>query len=52
VTNASLAQSYLTKAQKRLKILGVLLGDDAYSDVVREAQDIVELALKGMLKAL
>jgi len=50
VTNTSLAQSYLVKAQKRLKILAVLLDDAAYSDVVREAQEIVELALKGMLR--
>jgi HEPN domain-containing protein len=50
MTNTSLAQSYLVKALKRLKILTVLLDDDAYSDVVREAQEIVELALKGMLR--
>ena len=50
MTNISLAESYLIKAQKRLKILAVLLDDAAYSDVVREAQKIVELALKGMLR--
>jgi hypothetical protein len=50
VTNTSLAQSYLLKAEKRLKILPVLLNEAAYSDVVREAQEIVELALKGMLR--
>ena len=50
MTNVSLAQSYLIKAQKRLKILIVLLEEEAYSDVVREAQEIVELALKGMLR--
>lgn len=50
MTNVSLAQSYLVKAVKRLKILTVLLDEDAYSDVVREAQEIVELALKGMLR--
>jgi HEPN domain-containing protein len=50
MTNTSLAQSYLIKAIKRLKILTVLLDDAAYSDVVREAQEIVELALKGMLR--
>lgn len=50
MTNTSLAQSYLLKAEKRLKILSVLVGDGAYSDVVREAQEIVELALKGMLR--
>jgi len=50
MTNVSLAQSYLIKAQKWLKILPVLLDEVAYSDVVREAQEIVELALKGMLR--
>jgi hypothetical protein len=34
----------------RLKILDVLLENEAYSDVVREAQEVVELALKGMLR--
>jgi HEPN domain-containing protein len=50
VTNVSLAQSYLLKARSRLKVLQVLLDEEAYSDVVREAQEIVELALKGMLR--
>ena len=50
MTNTSLAQSYLLKARSRLKILQVLLDEEAYSDVVREAQEIVELALKGMLR--
>jgi HEPN domain-containing protein len=50
VTNVSLARAYLDKARTRLKILDVLLADAGYSDVVREAQEIVELALKGMLR--
>jgi HEPN domain-containing protein len=50
VTNVSLAKSYLVKAQKRLRVLPALLAEDAYSDVIREAQEIVELALKGMLR--
>lgn len=50
MTNVGLARSYLEKARARLKILPVLLGEKAYSDVVREAQEIVELALKGMLR--
>lgn len=52
MTNASLSQSYLLKARVRLKILQVLLEEEAYSDVVREAQEIVELALKGMLRQI
>lgn len=50
MTNESLAQSYLRKARKRLRVLEVLLEESAYSDVVREAQELVELALKGMLR--
>jgi HEPN domain-containing protein len=52
VTNTSLAQSYLIKARARLKILPVLVEERAWSDVIREAQEIVELALKGMLRAV
>lgn len=50
MTNTSLAQSYLVKARARLKILPVLMVERAWSDVIREAQEIVELALKGMLR--
>ena len=50
MTNLSLARSYLIKATKRLKILDVLMNEEAYSDVIREAQEIVELGLKGMLR--
>lgn len=50
MTNSTLAQSYLWKATKRLKILPVLFDESAWSDVVREAQEIVELSLKGMLR--
>ena len=52
MTNESLARSYLVKAQKRLKALAVLRDEEAHSDVVREAQELVELALKGMLRAV
>ena len=48
--NLTLAQSYLLKAQKRLRVLDVLMEEESYSDVVREAQEIVELALKGILR--
>jgi HEPN domain-containing protein len=50
MTNKTLAQSYRIKAEKRLKILDVLLKEEDFSDVIREAQEIVELALKGMLR--
>lgn len=52
MTNHTLAQSYLIKSTKRLRILDVLMEEEAYSDVVREAQEIVELALKGMLRQI
>jgi HEPN domain-containing protein len=48
----TLAQSYLVKAEKRMAALRVLMQEEAYSDVVREAQEVVELALKGMLRQI
>lgn len=50
MTNGNLAQSYIRKATDRVDILDLLLKKAAYSDVVREAQEIVELCLKGMLR--
>ncbi len=50
MTNVTLAQSYLAKARVRLTILAVLLEAAAHSDVIRESQEVVELALKGMLR--
>lgn len=50
MTNITLAQSYLIKATKRMPVLTLLLKRKAYSDVIREAQEIVELCLKGMLR--
>jgi HEPN domain-containing protein len=52
VTNRSLARSYVIKATKRLKSLEVLLQEEAYSDVIREAQEVVELCLEAMLRAV
>ncbi|MEW6082773.1 MAG: HEPN domain-containing protein [Bacillota bacterium] len=50
MTNVTLAQSYLNKCAVRLKALRLLLSEQAYSDVVREAQEVVELAQKAMLR--
>ncbi|MYD71402.1 MAG: HEPN domain-containing protein [Acidobacteria bacterium] len=50
MTNGDLAASYLVKATIRLDVPAVLLGREGYSDVVREAQEVVELTLKGMLR--
>jgi HEPN domain-containing protein len=50
MTSVTLARAYFDKARKRLRALAVLLEDDAYSDVIREAQELIELVLKGMLR--
>jgi len=52
VTSEDLARSYLSKAEKRLKVLALLLKEEDYSDVIREAQELVELCVKGMLRAV
>lgn len=52
MTTEDLARSYLFKAEKRLKILDLLLKEKDYSDVIREAQEAVELSLKAMLRAV
>jgi HEPN domain-containing protein len=48
----NLAESYLKKAAVRLEILDLLFKKDAFSDVIRESQEAVELALKGMLRSV
>lgn len=47
MTNQDLAQIYFKKASDRLDILDLLLRKEAYSDVIREAQEIVEPPSKG-----
>ena len=51
MTFSELARSYLEKAGKRRRVLEVLLEQEAHSDVVSKAQELVELALKAMLRA-
>ncbi len=51
MTSKSLAFSYLQKSIARLDILTLLLNKEDYSDVIREAQEIVELCLKGILRS-
>ncbi len=46
-----LSKSYLKKAKIRLEALEFFIAKKAYSDVVREAQEAVELATKAMLRA-
>lgn len=47
-----LTLSYLKKAQVRFKALFFYKENGAYSDVVREAQELVELLLKAVLRAV
>lgn len=42
MTNRSLAASYVQKAQTRLLMVDMLFERQAFSDVVREAQELVE----------
>ena len=50
VTSELLGRSYFTKTQTRLKVLALLMDEKDFSDVVRKAQEIVELVLKGTLR--
>ena len=52
MTNESIAESDMSKCQARLKALALLLAEGDHSDVVREAQELVELALKAMLRSI
>lgn len=47
--NKELAFSYLKKAKIRLKLIQLAFDLDGYSDVVHDAQGLVELCVKGML---
>lgn len=49
--NRDLAADYVRRAGARLLALDVLFEQESWADVVREAQEIVELALKGLLRA-
>jgi hypothetical protein len=49
--NLDLAADYLRRAGARLRALDVLFEERSWADVVRESQEVVELALKGLLRA-
>lgn len=49
--NIDLAADYVGRAKIRLEALDVLFDHSSWADVVRESQEIVELALKGLLRA-
>ncbi|WP_423928870.1 HEPN domain-containing protein [Candidatus Palauibacter sp.] len=48
--NVGLAVDYVRRAKIRLGALDVLFQEESWPDVVRESQEIVELALKGLLR--
>ena len=51
VRNIGLAADHVRRAEIRLAALDVLFDRESWADVVRESQEVVELALKGLLRA-
>lgn len=49
--NSSLAADYVKRAEARLRAVDVLFDAGSWADVVGESQEVVELALKGLLRA-
>jgi HEPN domain-containing protein len=49
--NPDLARDYIHRSEVRLRALDVLHEAASWADVVRESQEIVELALKALLRA-
>lgn len=49
--NRELAADYVRRAQARLRAIDVLFEAASWADVVRESQEVVELALKGLLRS-
>lgn len=50
MTFENLGQNYLIRAKKRRVALVALMEVEDWADVVREAQELVELVLKGLLR--
>jgi HEPN domain-containing protein len=50
--NRDLAADYVRRAAARLRAVDVLFDAKSWADVVRESQEVVELALKGALRSL
>ena len=48
--NRDLAADHVRRAAARLRTLDVLFEAESWADVVRESQEAVELALKGLLR--
>ena len=49
--NRELAKDYLRRSRARSVALDVLFDAESWADVVRESQEVVELALKGLLRS-
>jgi hypothetical protein len=52
VHNTELARDYIRRATVRLQAVDVLFQAESWADVVRESQEIVELALKALLRSV
>jgi HEPN domain-containing protein len=52
VKNRSLARDYILRSELRLEAVRALHRGGAWADVVRESQELVELALKALLRTL
>lgn len=50
--NGDLAADYVRRAALRMRAIETLYQAQAWADVVRECQEAVELALKGLLRAV
>ena len=48
--NPALAKDYVSRATVRLDAVDLLYGTESWTDVVCESQEVVELALKGLLR--
>lgn len=49
--NPDLAADYIRRARVRLAAVDVLFDGESWPDVVRESQEVVELALKSLLRS-
>ncbi|MFN3883211.1 MAG: HEPN domain-containing protein [Rhodocyclaceae bacterium] len=50
MTTDELARDYFRRVEVRRRVLDLLFEAGEYADVIREAQELVELATKGMLR--
>lgn len=47
---SDLARDYLKRAESRRAAIATLRSEEAYADILRECQEVVELLLKGALR--